>query len=131
MNFSLSTMTNPMTPQAQIEYLITEILRKKIFEPTEEGFVTDGNFTKVVALGKTTYLYWNGKKDVIWNPLVSWDDWRSVEEKVMEDEKLFTEWVWTIATPGKNARPVSMEVCEADLPTRCKALIAAHQELAL
>ncbi len=64
-----------------------------------------------------------------WNPLIDWNAWREIEEKIMEDEQLFTEWVWTIASPGMNARPVSLEFCEADLPTRARALYLAYSSL--
>lgn len=63
------------------------------------------------------------------DPLKDWNHWRQVEIQMMKDEKLFTEYAWTIAEAGQNSRPVSMEICESDLPTRCTALITAHKSL--
>lgn len=60
----------------------------------------------------------------VWNPLTNWNHWRQVEEKVMEDEKLFETYLaklspWLFAS----------EVTAADRPTRAVALISAHQSL--
>jgi len=61
-----------------------------------------------------------GNNDVrpcsLWNPLTDWNHWRQVEEKVMEDEELVYKFIRDFATTD-----IYMK---ADLPTRCKALVA-------
>ena len=60
-----------------------------------------------------------------WNPLESWDDWRQVEEKMMEDGKLWAAFlknkVW-----GRSA-VITPCYMMADLPIRARALyLASH-----
>ncbi len=70
-----------------------------------------------------------------WNPLQSWDDWRQVEEKVMEDRNLFNNYIVTLAEDGMG-EDISKtsgvrSLIESPLPTRVDALIAAHSSLTI
>jgi len=56
------------------------------------------------------------------NPYENWEDWRQVEEKIMEDYNLWTKFACDFCGyPGDEAVRNYME---ADLPTRCDALIS-------
>ena len=60
------------------------------------------------------------------NPVDDWNAWRIVEEKVMEDEKM---WLIFIAQFGGGTKHRDLQLyCEADLPTRCKALCSVLEE---
>lgn len=89
-------------------------------------------------------LWWDGSQEYghewaatvgDWNPLSSWDDWRRVEEKVMEDEKLWVEFlvqIWsvpaTLDVMQYADEVVAMgDLMKADLPTRAKALYLAYE----
>ncbi len=64
-----------------------------------------------------------------WNPLTSWDNWRQVEEKVMEDEKLIHRY-WDQVMKLNIQTPIPRLVfIFADLPTRCSALLDALDSL--
>lgn len=53
-----------------------------------------------------------------WNPLTDWNHWRMVEEKVMEDERLWQQFM-------DSFRPFALlEYMKADLPTRVDALLS-------
>lgn len=58
-----------------------------------------------------------------WNPMKSWDQWRVVEEKVMEDEELFMDYTLAIWNAPPDGYCCKKQVA-ADLPTRCKALVS-------
>lgn len=116
------------TPALTDEELIERLAKfmgwvKKVESDTWWCWTNDGKH--MVARGVNEV----GGSDLRWNPLTDWNHWREVEEKIMEDEKLFTECVWTIGRSGMNARPVSMEVCAADLRTRALALLDAMAAL--
>jgi len=59
-----------------------------------------------------------------WNPLHDWNHWRAVEEKIMEDEELFQNFIhnggyWT---DGEYI-PSTEVYLKSTLEERCKALI--------
>lgn len=67
-----------------------------------------------------------------WNPLKSWDAWRQVEEKVMEDDKLLAKFILQFFhgfPMGELTARVAFNCFEhymkADLRTRCRALLVA------
>lgn len=75
-----------------------------------------------------------------WNPLESWDDWRMVEEKVMENDDLFAHYMakviamqWqkekgnTISISGRRGGVTfrrTLSLMKANLPTRVDALLS-------
>ncbi len=64
------------------------------------------------------------KYDLIGSPLKSWDTWRQVEEKIMEDEELTKKWFFHLASIEFPKEIPCMVILKADLPTRCNALIS-------
>lgn len=68
--------------------------------------------------------HWDFAEEIDWNPLSSWDDWRRVEERVMEDEELWEKFADRF--PGDFPIDTYMR---ADLPTRAKALYLAYRQL--
>lgn len=95
-----------MTPTEQIDYLATRIMGYKI---------QTGGFEKPPM-----------RAIFPWNPLKSWDDWRRVEEKVMEDDDLWNSYEVIMENDDSF---LGVTLCQADLPTRGSALISAHKEL--
>lgn len=74
-----------MTPAEQIEYLITKVLGWRLLCGNCKGkglvpYIHGDAIKKCEDCdGFTDYEYSES-----WNPLTSWDHWRSVEEKVMD-----------------------------------------------
>jgi len=62
-------------------------------------------------------------ESISFNPLKDWNHWRQVEEKMMEDAELLTEFCLKFSRIGErmSSHPLYMA---ADLPTRCKALLS-------
>ena len=63
----------------------------------------------------------------LWNQLTSWDDWRVVEEKIMEDEFIYDKYANTIAEGSYDLsdakRGIRHSMC-LGLPTLCKTLVS-------
>ena len=99
-----------MTSQEQIEYIATKVMKWHL---------------KTYAAG--AYGHWlNAKNEKIhgvglWDPLESWDDWRQVELKIMEDRDLWYEYVSRIGS--------GLNMMQNELPTRVFFLIASHKKL--
>ena len=75
-------------------------------------------------------LYWSTGENAMqdtWNPLTDWNHWRQVEEKVMgmQFDHLFFR---LITMRGRNSNGF-VNYIESDLPTRCRALLAALDSL--
>ncbi len=108
----------PSSAQEQIEYLATKVMGWKMHP-------------RIGVFGQPR-VYTDRKvfQPEDWNPLTDWNHWRQVEEKVMEDEKLYRYYCFEVSksTGGAGAFAVDRAIA-ADLDTRCDALIAAHQEL--
>ncbi len=61
----------------------------------------------------------------LWNPLVSWDAWRQVEEKLMEDEEMFAQFVVNVIGHTTFSWNAVLEYQKADLRTRALAVLHA------
>lgn len=70
----------------------------------------------------------------IFNPLTDWNHWRQVEEKIMEDRKILESYIEEVVGVLLTRHIVEFQkgnfssaalMLLADLPTRCKALLAA------
>ncbi len=104
-------MKSPLSEQEQIEFLATRVMR----------------WTRTIHCNLGEWITENDDDFVKdWNPLTDWNHWRKVEERVMEDNELKWEMIKRIHHDDRQWLYFYML---ADLPTRCQALIAAHQEL--
>jgi len=67
-----------------------------------------------------------------WNPYTSWEDWRQVEEKVMEDEELFDKFTTQLVACQphclENTQDWLLLYARSSLEIRCKALISILSE---
>lgn len=66
----------------------------------------------------------------IWNPLISWDDWKQLEREAAKTPRLWNRYKFYIRelTTNESDEDDSTDCCmKADLPTRAKALFLAHQ----
>lgn len=122
-----------MTPTEQIEYLATKVMGWHEGKARRCGVCrwwwdeSEENYMGARYARCDDY-------DEVWNPLTDWNHWRQVEEKVMEDEKLWRRFILKLVTATdtqfiSNPEIVIKEITKADLPTRVSALIAAHKEL--
>lgn len=105
--------------------------------------VRSRDFPKYTNMDQSKCEGWT--KESAWNPLISWDAWRQVEEKVMKDDELFGLYIARIIAIDwqKNSKNVviitgrragetfrrMMTIMQADLPTRCRALLSALDSL--
>lgn len=65
-----------------------------------------------------------------WNPLRSWNNWRDVEMKVMEDKDLLSKYILELKHHCHSTWALlSDHLVQADLPTRCTALLSALDSL--
>lgn len=89
---------------------------------------------KFVQMKGTPYekeYYLNEKKNgrAHWDPLTSWDDWRMVELKIMEDEELEFEFLSEIDVGLEDHSHICAKFLKADLPTKVSALLKVLDEL--
>lgn len=111
----------PMTPQAQIEYLATKVMgwHKCSTMGAFEQWEDDLNYDHGVTKG-------HGR----WNPLTDWNHWRQVEEKVKGERTLWRSFCRHLFGDFEHsAYGAAFLLADSDLPTRVSSLIAAHQEL--
>jgi hypothetical protein len=117
------TPQNPsgLSDEEIIERIATEVMgREKKERPwNEQKDIASFKGPWWLPPKRTDGTYYSVK---IWNPLTDWNHWRQVEEKVMEDEYLFGEYLDNICNEEDDNE---IAVMKADLPTRCKALLAA------
>ncbi len=106
----------PMEPQAQITFLAEKIMgwtRHDYKSGLSEWYDKEG-----------AHAYFTNANE--WTPLTDWNHWRQVEEKVMEDEELWSAWI-------KGMQPEFILQFDTYMNTsiskRVSALIAAHQSL--
>ncbi len=68
------------------------------------------------------------KAPVDWNPLKDWNHWRQVENKIMENNNIWADFMGTFDVsylPEQSCPDTTvLKYCLAGLPTRCKALIS-------
>jgi len=70
------------------------------------------------------FIGWeDGTQGAYWNPMEDWNDFRMVEERMMEDEELWEEY-WRILNHEDISDLTNGYGAKADLPTRCKALVS-------
>lgn len=72
------------------------------------------------------------QRQAIWSPLSSWDDWRRVEEKVMEDEKLWDDFVYQVVYDQQKYNPSMDKVrryADTEPTTRAKSLYLAYHAI--
>ena len=131
--------TSALTEDQQIEYIATKIMgwKKEEFEKLEHFCCEEcGKCTESCEphsewrwRAKEGHPAYNGNTvGPWWDPVRKWDDWRMVEEKIMEDEKLWETFELLIsAMPSPEES--KMKYMQAELSTRCNAVTAAHQSL--
>lgn len=124
------TPSPTLSAQEQIEYIATKIMGWR----REDNAWFDATTNDFQGLVESDY-----RED--FRPLTDWNHWRQVEEKLMEDAMLFARFIqqaWcnkpkNIPDTKETIHPKSMRaigcIMNTDLPTRCQALIAAHQSL--
>jgi len=117
------------TRNERVEYLATEVMGwRKEYAEKSDGVTMRPNWL------------WVGEEheeSPLWNPLTDWNHARMVEEKVMENQQLLSDYIWKITenidrdpkNPASTEAEIIWCMLQADLPTRCDALIAAHQSL--
>lgn len=91
----------------------TEELRPVTDKERERALIDDG------------FHWWGqsgGKHAWQWNPYKSWDDWRMVEEKIMENDELWADFMDEFK---KHSLHLYMK---ANLETRCTALLKILDE---
>jgi len=72
----------------------------------------------------------NGRKGAfVFEPMKDWNDWRQVDEKVMEDRTLSRRYIVRLEKElGIRWKPYTINffkiISLVDLPTRCKALVS-------
>lgn len=124
-------MPTSITPQAQIEYLATKVMGWELRNYEQDRPAVDAA-DREDAFNNDGWG-WEGRESdeeaYQWNPLKSWDNWREVEERVMEDGKLWMGYLLQFAPVESNPHIVINSALRADLPTRVSALIAAHSLL--
>jgi hypothetical protein len=108
-----------MSDEQKVEWLATRVM----------GFnwnFSSGSFTKT-HIRPSIALF--SKAD--WNPLTSWDAWRQVEEKVMEDKELPFIYIGKLIDDMKMKKETYIYhgLIKADLHTRAKSLFLADQYL--
>lgn len=110
---------NAMSDTEKVEFLATEIM----------------GWHRVVARGrklrKDVYIWatqdrdqdkhWDFAEEDDWNPLTSWDHWRQVELRIMQDEGIWGEFM------SQFPFLIEKSYMEADLPLRAKALYLSYQ----
>lgn len=99
-----------MTDEQIIERLATEVMGW-----TTE-YVTELVDKMSVDEGVTLYL------NDMWTPLTDWNHWRQVEERI--SGMLLIKYIRTLSL-----KEYAADVIIADLPTRCKAILAALDSL--
>ena len=67
----------------------------------------------------------HGRVEDGWNPLTDWNHWRQIEQKLTDGSMENIE-LWAKSLGDKYSL---YEYMEADLPTRCSALLAALDSL--
>lgn len=115
-----------------IECLATEVMGWKKHSYTWK-YIEDGKVQSCKSCGSQEHTGHNYKwlldREEIersgWNPLTDWNHWRQVEEKVIE-----TEWAWSqLVDYFRRWGGGWIGYMKADLPTRCRSLIAALDSL--
>lgn len=71
---------------------------------------------------------WYGEENP-WNPLIDWNHFRQVEERVIEDEDLAEEYLFALEPEDDGWERLAWILLKADLPTRCKAVLNAFDSL--
>ena len=112
-----------MTAEEQIEYIAINIL----------GWTKEEGVN--VELSKQTFSRWQVNDDeyeYAFNPLEDWNDWRMVEEKVMEERTLFIDYLNRIGE-GYEGPSVHVDIFihlhKSTLEQRVDALISAYQSI--
>lgn len=122
-------MTSPTLSDEQIiERIAVEVMGWHKVEARGNG-----NMGKIWAThDRDQNKHWDYAEDIRWDPTSDWNDFRAVEEKVMEDDFLFraicTNVVLEKGIKHSGFGATDMYVI-ADLPTRCRALLAALDSL--
>lgn len=130
------TTTSALTDEQIVERLANEVMawHKDVRDSGRSMWVNADNY----GMGYTE-SYFNQAScsmDFAWNPLTNWNHWRDVELKVMEDEKLWAEFSLVIDSystgymkRSDGSLTFNNKYMEADLRTRCLALLAALDSL--
>jgi len=63
------------------------------------------------------------QEDSNWNPEIDWNDWRILEEKMMEDKGLRQDFLEKIFEDSAY-KTLTYSYINANLPTRCQALVS-------
>lgn len=115
-----------MSEKERIEWLAVKVMG---WHKVDKDWKDDG----------TTYCWMlegNTMASVNWNPLVTWDDWRAVEDKIMQDKRgsdysdydcgrRFTSALGCYDSSDPFYGILKFQ--ETDLPARCKAAFIALQ----
>ena len=65
-----------------------------------------------------------------WNPLESWDDWRMVEERMLEDESLYHDFMDNLTRRDIDGQLPALRITcylsigSSDLRTRCENIVS-------
>lgn len=122
-----NSQTSAAVPEgeAMIEWLATKVMGWKKKPLPRSLSRTNWWWQGEVPTEFTAFGYRN-KLD--WNPLADWNHWRQVEEKVMENQALFMDWMLAM---DKAKRNVSLSIVFSylsnDPPVRAKALYLAKK----
>lgn len=127
-----------MTDEERIAFLAMEVMGWEKRKNQNSFWFTKDIENDIDAMQLAS---WDEEKQphLFWNPLTSWDDFRQVEEKVMEDLNLWLEFMHVLFEELSPEPPEAVVDCDqthaiascmlADLPTRAKSLYLAHQSL--
>ena len=102
------------TESEQVEWIAVEIMKWAICG-TSKWYEPNTDYVRTA--------------EATWNPLTNWNDWRQVEEKIMEDVELWEEMMeQNHQLPNKRSFDV-YSYWFATLPRRCSALYLAYTSL--
>ena len=110
----------------QVEWIAVEIMK---WHNVQARGHDESSRIWAAAVARDQNHYWDFVAEIEWNPLTNWNDWRSVEMKIMEDLELSHEYILVLM---KGERQIIGNVriyMKATLPERCEALYLAYISL--
>jgi len=116
---------NAKTEAEQVEWIAVMIMKWR-----KDGSMWRGEGT-AFKVWKTTEID-RGEFIHPWHPLTNWNDWRQVEEKITEDDDLFTKVLHHFVPnfpEDKKDEAGAWQYIYAILPERCTALYLAFNSL--
>jgi len=109
-----SATWNAKTEAEQVEWIAVEIMKWAICG-TSKWYEPNTDYVRTA--------------EATWNPLTNWNDWRSVEMKIIKEGRLMMEYYDSFSKGCDTAMDVGFRFIEAPLPKRCEALYLAYTSL--